>query len=48
MAPHRSTRRVRWGNPNSSLVTIPDSATYVMLDAPDRLAGAITEFIKPG
>lgn len=34
--------------PNSTLVTIPGSATYVMLDAPDHLATAITEFITPG
>lgn len=34
--------------PNSNLVTIPHSATYVMLDAPDQLAAAIAAFIKPG
>lgn len=34
--------------PNSTLVTIPDSATYVMLDAPEQLAAGIAGFIQPG
>jgi pimeloyl-ACP methyl ester carboxylesterase len=46
--PLSHAERLRGAFPNSTLVTIPDSATYVMLDAPDRLAATITEFIKPG
>lgn len=46
--PLSHAERLRGAFPNSTLVTIPDSATYVMLDAPDQLAATITEFIKPG
>lgn len=45
--PLSHAERLHGAFPNSTVVTIPDSATYVMLDAPDHLTTAITEFIKP-
>jgi pimeloyl-ACP methyl ester carboxylesterase len=39
--PLSHARRLRDAFPNSTLVEIPDSSTYVMLDAPEELADAI-------
>ncbi|WP_235486500.1 alpha/beta hydrolase, partial [Frankia sp. AvcI1] len=38
-------RRLEQAFPHARLVEIPDSSTFVMLDAPDRLAKVMTEAV---
>jgi pimeloyl-ACP methyl ester carboxylesterase len=46
MFPLTHARRLTEAFPNGQLRTIEDSSTYVMLDQPDELASAVTDFAR--
>ena len=45
MFPLDHARRLAADFPNSQLIEIPESLTYVMLDAPEPLAEAISSMV---
>lgn len=46
MFPVTHAQRLAEAFPKGELRTIDDSSTYVMLDQPDELAGAVTDFVR--